>query len=176
MGGIYYESKSFHIFDYYCCIVTFCNRDRLACTLGLFVRLRKIKRTSMGKLLQCIQNKRLSVLDAVKNYRRVKNFAVSAASSARHLHKVHSLHSSSLYIRRWDMCRMHPPAFSLSSPVCLAHTRSYMSCSLCGQALSLPCTVWHGPVLLPYLPYRFSRFIEKTPRNVKPSCRESIAV
>lgn len=34
MGGIYYESKSFHVFDYYCCIVTFCNRDRLACTLG----------------------------------------------------------------------------------------------------------------------------------------------
>ena len=64
----------------------------------------------MGKLLQCIQNKRLSVLDAVKNYRRVKNFAVSAASSARHLHKVHSLHSSSPYIRRWDMFRMHPPA------------------------------------------------------------------
>ena len=70
----------------------------------------KNKRTSMGKLLQCIQNKRLSVLDAVKNYRHVKNFAVPAASSARCLRKVHSLHSSSLYIRRWDMCRMHPPA------------------------------------------------------------------
>lgn len=63
--------------------------------------------------------------------------------------------------------------FSLSSHVCLAHTRSYMSCSLCGQALSLPCTVWHGLDLLPFLPYRFSCFIEKMPCLIRHSCRAS---
>lgn len=45
-----------------------------------------------------------------KELSRVKNFAVPVASSARCLHRVYSLHFSSQYIRRWDMCRMHPPA------------------------------------------------------------------
>ena len=66
--------------------------------------------------------------------------------------------------------------FSLSSHVCLAHTRSYMSCSLCGQALSLPCTVWHGLDLLSFLPYRFSCFIERMPNKIKPLCRVSMEV
>ena len=63
--------------------------------------------------------------------------------------------------------------FSSSSPVCLAHTRSYLSCLLCGQALSLPCTVWHGLDLLSFLPYRFSCFIERMPNKIRHSCRAS---
>ena len=33
-----------------------------------------------------------------------------------------------------------------------------MSCSLCGQALSLPCTVWHGSVLLLYAVFAIQIF------------------